>query len=170
MAKTKPTIPHVVENVEQADGALAELSAISQKIKEIEIEQQESIDLAKAKAAQQSLPLLARKKELENALAVFAKLNKKELFEKKKSLELGFGIIGFRASSEIAIQKGIKADMVISKLKEYSFLDGIKTTEGINRDAMLGWTNEKLETVGLERRQKDTFYIEVKEEKIKNVA
>lgn len=155
MAKTKPTIPHVVENVEQADGALAELSAISQKIKEIEIEQQESIDLAKAKAAQQSLPLLARKKEL---------------FEKKKSLELGFGIIGFRASSEIAIQKGIKADMVISKLKEYSFLDGIKTTEGINRDAMLGWTNEKLESVGLERRQKDTFYIEVKEEKIKNVA
>lgn len=170
MAKSKPEIPYIVESVEQADGALAELSAISQKIKEIELEQQEAIDFAKTQATQKSLALLARKKELETALGVFGKLNKKELFEKKKSLELGFGIIGFRASSEIAIQRGIKEDMVISKLKEYSFHDGIKTTEKINRDAMLGWTNEKLETVGLERRQKDTFFIEVKEEKIKNVA
>lgn len=170
MAKTKPDIPYVVENVEQADGALAELSAISQKIKEIEVEQQEKIDLAKAQAAQKSLALLARKKELETALGVFAKLNKSTLFDKKRSREMAFGTIGFRASSEIAIQKGIKADMVISKLKEYNFFEGIKITEGINRDAMINWTNEKLETVGLERRQKDTFYIEVKEEKIKNVA
>lgn len=170
MAKTKPDIPYIVENVEQADGALAELSAISQKIKEIEVEQQEKIDLAKAQATQKSLALLARKKELETALGVFAKLNKNTLFDKKRSCEMAFGTIGFRASSEIAIQKGIKADMVISKLKEYNFLEGIKTTEGINRDAMINWTNEKLETVGLERKQKDTFYIEVKEEKIKNVA
>lgn len=170
MAKTKPVIPFIVENIEQADGALAELSAIQQKIKEIEVEQQEAIDLAKTQATSKSLSLLNRKKELEAALGVYAKLNKSILFDKKKSLELGFGTIGFRASSEIAQQKGIKADMIISKLKEYGFTDGIKTTESINRDAMSNWTNEKLETVGLERKQKDTFYIEVKEEKIKDVA
>lgn len=170
MAKSKPEIPQLVENNEQADGVLAELSAISTKLKEIEVEQQEAIDLVKSRATQKSLALLNRKKELETALGVYAKLNKATLFDKRKSLELAFGIFGFRASSEIAIQKGIKENMVISKLKEYSFYEGIKTTEKINRDAMLGWTNEKLETVGLERRQKDTFFIEVKEEKIKNVA
>lgn len=170
MAKTKPAIPYIVENTEQADGALAELSAISAKIKVIESEQQDAIDLAKTQAAQKSLPLLTRKKELETALGVFAKLNKSTLFDKKRSYEMAFGTIGFRASSEIAIQKGIKADMVIQKLKEYNFFEGIKTTENINRDAMTSWTNEKLETVGLERKQKDTFYIEVKEEKINNVA
>lgn len=170
MAKTKPTIPFIVENMEQADGALAELSAISQKIKQIEVKQQEAIDLAKTQAAQQSLALLTRKKELETALGIYAKLNKASLFDKKKSLELGFGIIGFRASSEIAQQKGIKADMVISKLKEYGFTEGIKITENINRDAMSDWTNEKLQTVGLERKQKDTFFIEIKEEKINQNA
>lgn len=170
MAKSKPEIPQIVENNEQADGVLAELSTIQQKIKEIEVEQQEAIDLAKTQAMQKSLALLARKKELETALGVYAKLNKSILFDKKKSLELAFGTLGFRASSEIAIQKGIKEGMVISKLKEFNFLDGVKTTEKINRDAMSSWSNEKLETVGLERKEKDTFFIEVKEEKIQNVA
>lgn len=170
MAKSKPEIPQIVENNEQADGVLAELSTIQQKIKEIEVEQQEAIDFAKTQAMQKSLALLARKKELETALGVYAKLNKSILFDKKKSLELAFGTLGFRASSEIAIQKGIKEGMVISKLKEFNFLDGVKTTEKINRDAMSSWSNEKLETVGLERKEKDTFFIEVKEEKIQNVA
>lgn len=43
MAKTKPAIPLIVENTDQADGALAELSAILAKIKIIESKQQDAI-------------------------------------------------------------------------------------------------------------------------------
>lgn len=167
--RSKPA-PHIVENTQQAEGALAELASIARKIQALEIEQQEAIDLAKAQASQACTPLFTRQKELENGLAVFAHLNKKELFIKGKSLDLGFGIIGFRASQEIAQMKNIKAEITIQKLKEFNFLDGIKTTETVNRSAMTEWSEEKLETVGLERKQKDAFFVEIKQDDVANTA
>lgn len=170
MAKRSKPAPHIVENKQQAEGALAELASIERKIQAIEIKQQEAIDLAKAKASQASIPLFTRKKELENSLAVFAKLNKKELFDKAKSIDLGFGIIGFRASTEIAQQKGISAETTVQKLHEFNFADGIKTTETVNRNAMTTWSEEKLGTVGLERKQKDTFFVEIKQDEVADTA
>ena len=168
-ARSKPA-PYIVENKEQAEGTLAELARIERHIQEIEIAQHVAIDLAKAQASQASTPLFARKKELENGLAVFARLNKKELFEKAKSLDLGFGVIGFRASTEIAQLKGISAEMTVQKLHEFKFADGIKTTETVNRNSMTTWSAEKLATVGLERKQKDTFFVEVKQDELTDTA
>ena len=108
MARIKPD-PHIVADRAQAEGALAEMAALDRKLSGIEAEMQEKIDSAKAQASQLSTPLLARRKELADAVAVYAKLNKQDLFSKGKSLDLGFGVMGFRASTKVVQVSGVSA-------------------------------------------------------------
>ncbi len=169
MAKIKPD-PMVVADRAQAEGALAEMAALDRKIGVIEAAMQESIDLAKAQASQQANPLIARRKELADAVAVYAKLNRQELFAKAKSLDMGFGIIGFRASTRIAQIRGVTAEMTLEKLRQYNLADGIRIKEEINKDAALGWPDERLELVGLKRQTLDTFYIEIKKDAVPDNA
>lgn len=169
MARIKPD-PCVVADRAQCEGALAEIAAIDRKISGIESEMQENIDNAKAKASQQVNPLQARRRELADAIAVYAKLNRQELFAKAKSLDLGFGIIGFRASTRILQIRGITVEMTLEKLHQYNLADGIRIKEEINKDAAMGWPDERLELVGLKRQQLDAFFIEIKKEAVPQEA
>lgn len=161
--RIKPN-PHVVADRAQAEGALAEMAALDRKLSAIETEMQEAIDTAKAKASQLSTGLVARRKELADAVAVFAKLNRVELFDKAKSIDLGFGVIGFRASTRIVQIRGVTAEMTLEKLHQYNFPDGIRIKEEINKESALGWPDERLELVGLKRQSADTFFIEIKKD------
>lgn len=163
MTRIKPD-PHIVADRAQCEGALAEIAALDRKAAAIEAEMQEKIDAAKAQASQLAAPLAARRKELADAVAVYAKLNKQELFSKTKSLDLGFGIIGFRTSTKVVQVNGITAEMTLEKLHQYNLADGIRVKEEVNKEAALGWPDERLELVGLKRQQSNTFYIEIKKE------
>ena len=169
MARIKPD-PHVVADRMQCEEALAEMAALDRKISMIENEMREAVDSAKARASELAGPLQSRRKELADAVAVFAKLNRQELFPKGKSLDLGFGVIGFRASTRIVQVRGVTAEMTLEKLRQYDLFDGIRTKEEINREAALGWPDERLELVGLKRQQADTFYIEIKKENVPDTA
>lgn len=169
MTRIKPD-PHVVADRAQAECALAEIAALDRKISGIESEMQECIDKAKAAASQQVNPLQARRKELADAVAVYAKLNRQELFAKAKSLDMGFGVIGFRASTRISQIRGITAEMTLEKLHQYNLSDGIRVKEEINKDSCLGWPDERLELVGLKRLILDTFFIEIKKDAVPEVA
>ena len=164
-ARSKPN-PHIVESREQAEGTMAELAAIARKLDGVTVAMNTEIDTAKAKASQASAPLEARKKELENGLAVFARLNKAEFFAKEKSLDLGFGTIGFRASTKIVQQSGISAEMTLAKLNEFDLKEGVRTKEEINKEAMAAWADARLETVGLRRQKSDGFFVEVKRDSL----
>lgn len=161
MARSKPN-PHIVESREQAEGTMAEIAALDRKLAALTVAMNKELDAAKEKAA-----LAARRKELESGLAVFAVLNRKELFpDGAKSLDLGFGLIGFRASTKIVQQNNISAEVTLERLRKFKFLDGIRTKEEVNKDAMATWTDERLETVGLRRQKSDGFFVEVKEDAV----
>lgn len=169
MARIKPD-PYMVLDMAQCEGALAEMAAIDRKLSAIENEMREAVDGAKAKASQLAGPLQARRKELSDAVTVYGKLNRQELFTRSKSLDLGFGVIGFRASTKIVQMRGVTAEMTLERLHQYNLSDGIRTKEEINKEAALGWPDERLELVGLKRQQADTFFIEINKEKVpKNV-
>ncbi len=169
MARIKPD-PHIVTDRAQCEGALAEMAALDRKLSAIENEMRESIDAAKSKAAQLAGSLLARRKELADAVAVFAKMNRQELFAKSKSLDMGFGVIGFRASTRIVQVRGVTSEMTLERLHQYNMADGIRVKEEINKDAALGWPDERLELVGLKRQQTDTFFIEITQDDVPNNA
>ena len=166
MAQRIKPVPYIVADRAQAEGALAEMAALDRDLSGIEVEMQERIDAAKAEASQKSLALVTRRKELADAIAVFAKLNRQELFAKAKSLDLGFGVIGFRLSTKISQLRGVTVEMTLEKLRQYGLADGIRIKEEINKETALGWPDERLELVGLRRQQADTFFIEVKKDAI----
>lgn len=166
MARSKPN-PHIVDSREQAEGTMAEIAALDRKLAALSVAMNKELDAAKEKAALAAAPLAARRKELESGLAVFAVLNRKELFpDGAKSLDLGFGLIGFRASTKIVQQNNISAEVTLERLRKFKFLDGIRTKEEVNKDAMATWTDERLETVGLRRQKSDGFFVEVKEDAV----
>lgn len=169
MTRIKPD-PHIVADRAQCEGALAEMAAIDRKLSAIENEMREAIDAAKSKAGQLAGPLQARRKELADAVAIFAKLNRQELFSKSKSLDMGFGVIGFRASTRIVHLRGVTAEMTLERLHQYNLADGIRVKEEINKDAALGWPDERLELVGLKRQQTDTFFIEISRDDVPDNA
>ena len=164
-ARMKPT-PEIVADRQQAEGALAEIAALDRKIESIEHTMQETIDAAKMQASRSSAPLQARRKELADAVAVFAKLNRADLFAKAKSLELAFGTIGFRASTRIVQVRGITSEMTLEKLHQYNFTEGIRVKEEVDKDKAAGWPDERLELVGLKRQTSDTFFIEIKRDAV----
>ena len=49
---------------------------------------------------------------------------------------------------------------------QYHLTDGIRVKEEINKDAAMGWPDERLELVGLKRQQSDTFFIEISKEDV----
>lgn len=165
MARIKPD-PHVIVDRAQAEGALAEMAALDRKIGAVEGEMQETIDLAKKKAAQAAAPMLARRKALADALAVYAKLNRQELLGKLKSVDMGFGTIGFRLSTKLVQIKGVTVEMTLEKLHQFGFKDAIRVKEEPNKEVMMGWPDERLETVGVKRQQSDTFFIEIKKDEV----
>lgn len=169
MARIKPT-PHIVGNIPQAEAALAEIAALDRKLECISSELNAEIDAAKDTAQQKSAGLLSRRKDLADALATYATLNKGDLFKDKKSLDLAFGIMGFRQSTQIAQVNRITQAMTLEKLREYAFTDAIRTKEELNKDIVAGWPEERLALVGLKRRQLDTFFIEIKAENVNDAA
>lgn len=147
-ARIKPT-PEIVTNLQQAEGALAEMAALDRKLTAIEGDMNAAIDAVKARAQADGAGLVIWRKELADAVATYATLNRANLFPERKSLELAFGIMGFRQSTQIAQQPRITQAMTLEKLHEYGFLDAIRTKEEINKDTMAGWPSERLELVGL---------------------
>lgn len=167
--RIKPT-PHIVGSLPQAEAALAEIAALDRKLNAITDTLNAEIDAAKDKAQQSSTGLLAQRKSLAGAVATFATMNKAELFSSKKSLDLAFGVMGFRQSTQIAQMPRVTQAMTLEKLHEFAFMEAIRTKEELNKDVVAGWPDERLALVGLKRRNLDSFYIEIKAEKVKDAA
>ncbi len=154
----------IIKDIQQAEGVLAEMSAIGRKLSLIEGAMNEEIDDAKARAQQEGASLIVRYNELEKAVKAFGTLNKSRLFSEKRSLELAFGTISFRQSTRITLQNRVTEEMVLQALRELGLSEGIRTKEELDRTAMADWPDSKLETVGMKRRTVDTISVDVKSE------
>ena len=170
MARHKPD-PLIVANLEEATAAVGEIAALDRNIQAVEADMQAEIDVAKARARARAEGLQARRKELADAVGVFAKLNKDTLFRDVRTLDLGYGKIGFRLSNpSIVLDRGVTEAMSLAKLHELGLTDGIRVREELARDVLLGWPDERLALAGVKRRQRDTFFIETAREKLPEEA
>ncbi|KIX14969.1 host-nuclease inhibitor Gam family protein [Dethiosulfatarculus sandiegensis] len=166
MPRKKPTAV-IIQTLDQANDVLAQIGKLMRGVKEVELRMGEEIAAIKTAAQQSAAPAQVRIKELETALATFGQLNKQELFAKPRSRELQFGVIGFRKSTEITTLTKLKLSNVLEKLKEYNFFEAIKKTEKVDKEALRDWPDERLELVGMRRREKDAFFYEIKTEQLK---
>lgn len=163
--RTKPT-PEIVANLPQAEGALAEMAAIDRQLALINGALNEALDAAKARAQTEGATLLARRGELEKSVSTFAKLNKAELFKDRKTLELNFGTITFLSSVRTVQQSGIDACVTVARLRQYGFLDAIRTKEEVNKETVESWPDERLDLIGMRHQTIEKVTVEPKSESI----
>jgi len=169
VARSKPQVL-VIADLKAAEQALSEIAQIERSIKGVEAGLNEIIDRAKAGAKLRTEPLAARRKELEAALAQFAEHNKAELFAKRKSLDLAFGVIGFRLTTSIKAASKTTWAMILGKIRDYGFSEAIRSKAEVDKEILRGWSDEKLATVGARRDTKDEFYIDIKAEVLEGDA
>ena len=159
----------IIDDLQRAEGALAEMAAIDGKLAKAEVDLNKSIEAAKAKASEVGAPLLSRRKELEGALKSFAKRQQSVLFTGKQSCDLGFGSIGFRNGKKLVQMDGISQDFTLKKLRELGFSEAINVTETIAKEKMEKWPEERLGLVGVRWKESTNFFVEVNKEKIKDL-
>lgn len=98
LKRVKPNLSPVmfpVHSLEDVDAALAQIAARKRQIDLINLGTAEHIDEIKTRAAAETEPIRLEIAALELAIGRFAEASKAELFNKKKSVQLQFGIVGF---------------------------------------------------------------------------
>lgn len=159
----------IIDDLQRAEGALAEMAAIDGKLAKAEIDLNKAIEAAKARAVEVGVPLLKQRKELENALKNFAKRQKSTLFVNKKSRGLGFGTIGYKDGKKLVQMNGVSQEFTLKKLKELGFTEAIAITESVAKEKMEKWPAERLGLVGMCWKESTSYYVEVDKEKIKSL-
>jgi len=164
-ARKKPSFTPI-KNLDEFNIRLSEVAELDREITTIDYELNELIDQAKTEAEQAAKPHKDKRDQLDASLAAYAEYNKSVLFTDKKTIELLFGSFGFRKSSAIKNMKGFKIADIVLKIKELGLRNAITVKESLNKDVMSEWADQQLEAVGAMREEKDTFWYEVKEEKV----
>lgn len=168
--RSKPTPEGGIKSLDDARVALADLAAAKRELDFIQATLNESIDLAKAEAARAAAPHRETISRLESELAVFATLNKAELFKDRKSQELEHGSFGFRLSSKVATLAKITWEQVLGKLREMKMTEAIRVKEEPDKEVLRTWPPERLALVGCRLTESDTFWVETKEEELNKDA
>jgi phage host-nuclease inhibitor protein Gam len=168
--RTKPQ-PLIIADATQADEALRQLAEIAREQERIKNGMNDQIDQLKAAAQLQQEPLNASRKRLEEALAVFAIQRKDELFSgRKRSLELVFGVIGFRKATSLRLMAKHTWAQVLGRLQDLNLVRGIRTKLEVDKDELRTWPDERLEALGVRLDCADEFYLELKQEDLQDAA
>lgn len=160
MARFKPNLSKI-ENTEDANIALREIGIIERELEAIDADAQKRIGDIKADAAKRGEPLRSRIIELSGQLGAFAEYNKAELFKDRKSMELTFGVFGYRKTTSIHIKKS-----TVDLLRKLNLDRFVRVKEEPDKEAMAVLDDDQLAMVDAVRKSKDDFFCEANREEI----
>jgi len=149
------------ERIEEVNLALKEIGLLERELEGIDADAQKEIAVIKEKAAKKGEALRNRIIEVTGKVGAFAEYNKAELFRDKKSIELSFGVFGYRKSTSISVKK-----TTVDLLKKLGWDQYVRVKEEANKDAMAELENEALRMVEAVRKVKDEFFCEPNREEV----
>ena len=152
-----------VTTLEEADATLAQIAARKRELALLELGLKEDVDTLKLKCAEASEPIKQDIEVLEQALIRFGESKKSELFVKKRSRELTFGIIGFRASSAVKTMRNTTWEQVLGLIRDAGMPECIRTKQEVDKEALRQLPPERLAAVGCRLEQSDLFFYELNE-------
>ena len=145
-----------VNDLQQAEGAMAEYARLAVKLKGLEVAEADENLAIKTKYETERAPVDARMKALEAALKQFSVMNRTAVFGEKQSRELAFGTLEFRRSTKTVQMSGVKAEDTLERL---GFMEAVNVKKSLKIEAMEGWTDERLALVGRRRVQSEAFRV-----------
>lgn len=161
----------VMQNItqQQAEEAFAEYSKNNSQVKSITGKMEQEITKVREKYSD-DLERCNKAKDSSFAILQTYALENETLFDKKKSMEMVHGKLGFRTGTPtLKNLKGYTWESVKNLVKEFLGGDYIRTKEEVNKELLIQ-ERENTEVAqhftkcGIEVRQEETFFVEPKEE------
>jgi phage host-nuclease inhibitor protein Gam len=168
MSRIKPAAAApVLKNLEDVDATLAQIAALKRNVALVETDMNETIDTVKMNAAAEVAPFNAEIAWLEQALARYAEYNKAELFARRKSMDLTFGTLGYRASTKIRLLTKMTWERVLENLRDLSGgAEFIRVKAEPDKEKLKGMSDDFLKGVGCKVVQENTFFYELAEQEL----
>ena len=162
MAKDKRSKPVIetkkISSLNEADGSLHAMADLKAKIRMVQADADITVNAIKESMMETVRPMVEQIEAMEKSLAVYCEYNRSELFSDKKTIELHFGLFGYRQSTSISVKK-----TTLELLQKHGFEDAISIKPTVNKDALREWSEERLGLVDAVRVVEDKFWIETKE-------
>lgn len=169
MAKDKRSKPVVetrrITSLSEADSMLHEMADLKAKIRKVQADADIAVNAIKESMMDTVRPMLEQIESMEKSLAVYSEYNRSELFNDKKTIELQFGLFGYRQSTSVSIKK-----TTLELLQKHGFDEAISVKPTVNKEIMRSWTPEKLAIVDASLSIEDKFWIETKENDLEGCA
>jgi len=163
--RSKPNNIIPLANDHQVDNLLYEIAQLKTQLKRIDADAEESINKIREEAKVMASPILEKIETMGNSIFAYSEYNRIRLFDKKKTVEMTFGAIGYRQSTKLSITK-----KTLDALKEMDMLDCITIKESVNKDVLSIKPDELIKQAGAKKVIEDKFWFEVKEEEITNTT
>jgi phage host-nuclease inhibitor protein Gam len=160
MARLKPNVKKI-ESLEDANLTLKEIGLLERELETIDGDAHRQIAEIKTAAVKAGEPVRKRIADLSALLGAYAEYNRAELFRDKKTVQVFFGVFGYRKSTAISVKK-----TTLELLKKLGKIIFIRTKEEVDKEAMAVMTDEELAQVDAVRKVKDDFFCEADKEEI----
>ena len=128
MARIKP-MTGKLESLEDVNLALRDIGLAERELTQIDTEAHKKIAEIKTAAAEKGEALRKRIAELSTKIQAYSDYNRDELFKDRKTVELSFGIFGYRKSTKISVKK-----TTVELLRKLNLLNCIRVKEEPDKD------------------------------------
>lgn len=155
MARRKVTAAPVLADWAAVDGALRDIRECEHALTELGVDRDRRIDGVKEEYRKMAEPLQNRLKKLGADVEAYVDAHRAELTGKSRTLN--FGTVGYRMSSKLVLPPA-KAAEAIATLKALGRTEFVRTSETLDRAALLRQPAEFLEQIDAYVRQRDEFY------------
>ena len=136
------------------------------KTEKIEVSMNQEIDNIKKRYNKKNELLKNTVKELANDIKTLVSANKEMIFkDDKRCLDLNFIVVGFRRSSEIHIPTTQKED-IIQYIEDNNLMECLDIKKSIKKSVLSSWSDDELSKIGIVRKHKDNFYLDIKKEEL----
>jgi phage host-nuclease inhibitor protein Gam len=160
MARLKPNVKKI-ESLEDANLTLKEIGLLERELETIDGDAHKRIAEIKTAAVKAGEPVRKRITDLSALLGAYAEYNRAELFRDRKTVQVSFGIFGYRKSTVINVKKTTLDLLGKLGLEKY-----IRVKKEPDKEAMAALDDETLAQADAVRKVKDDFFCEADKEEI----
>jgi len=160
MARLKPNVKKI-ESLEDANLTLKEIGLLERELETIDGDAHKQIAEIKTAAVKAGKPILKRIADLSALLGAYAEYSRDELFKDKKTVQVSFGVFGYRKSTAISVKKTTPGLLEKLGLEKY-----LRIKKEADKEAMAALDDETLAQVDAVRKVKDDFFCEADKEEI----
>ena len=160
MARLKPRVGKI-KNLDDANLVLKEIGLLERELEAIDADAHKQMAEIKSAAATAGGPIRKRIGDLSSLLGAYAEYNRTELFKDRKTVELSFGLFGYRKSTSISVRK-----TTLDALKKLFPGQYIRVKEEPDKEAMAALDDDQLAQVDAVRKVKDGFFCEANREEV----